>query len=114
MHLTLDSEAATSAAISTTEQKPSDVLKVSAQSRAGAVASAIALSVRCRARAEIHAIGPGAVNQAIKAVAIARPYLLLAGFEVTFVPERIGVIIDDAECTVIRIVVEARPLAHLR
>ncbi|MBF6614927.1 MAG: stage V sporulation protein S [Chloroflexi bacterium] len=114
MHLTFDSEAATSTAISTTEQKPSDILKVSAQSRAGAVAGAIVSSVHCRARAEIHAIGPGAVNQAIKAVAIARPYLLLAGFEITFVPERIGVIIDDAECTVIRIVVEARPLAHLR
>jgi len=53
-----------------------DIIKVSARSRSTAVAGAIAGVVREHNRAEVQAIGAGAVNQAIKAVAIARGYWL--------------------------------------
>ena len=52
-----------------------DIIKVSAKSRSTSVAGAIAGVIREHQRAEVQAIGAGAVNQAIKAVAIARGYL---------------------------------------
>ena len=57
-----------------------DIIKVSAKSRSTAVAGAIAGVIRENGRAEAQAIGAGAVNQAIKAVAIARGYLALGWF----------------------------------
>ena len=59
----------------TSDSPASDVLKVSSKSRPSAVAGAIAGVVRELGRAEVQAIGAGATNQAIKAVAIARDYL---------------------------------------
>ena len=59
-----------------------EILKVSARSRSTSVAGAIAGVVRESARAEVQAIGAGAVNQAVKAVAIARGYLALDGYDV--------------------------------
>src|SRR4051812_33837842 len=59
--------------------KRSDILKVSSKSRPSAVAGAIAGVVREVGRAEIQAIGAGATNQAVKAVAIARDYLAETG-----------------------------------
>ena len=56
-------------------QRNGEVLKVSARSRPSAVAGAIAGVVRESGRAEVQAIGAGATNQAVKAVAIARDYL---------------------------------------
>jgi len=52
-----------------------DIIKVSAKSRSTSVAGAIAGVVRENGRAEVQAIGAGAVNQAIKAVAIAKGYV---------------------------------------
>jgi stage V sporulation protein S len=51
-----------------------EILKVSATSKPGAVTGAIAGVVRTQLKVEVHAIGPGAVNQAIKAIAISRGY----------------------------------------
>lgn len=86
----------------------SDVLKVSARSRPSAVAGAIAGVVREVGRAEIQAIGAGATNQAVKAVAIARDYLRETDIDVVCLPEFIDIVIDDEERTAMLLVVEPR------
>jgi stage V sporulation protein S len=85
-----------------------DVLKVSARSRPSAVAGAIAGVVRENGRAEVQAIGAGATNQAVKAVAIARDYLRETGIEAICLPAFIDVIIENEDRTAIRLVVEPR------
>jgi stage V sporulation protein S len=85
-----------------------DVLKVSARSRPSAVAGAIAGVVRESGRAEVQAIGAGATNQAVKAVAIAREYLRETGIEAVCLPAFIDVTIDNEDRTAIRLVIEPR------
>ncbi len=89
-------------------QRNGEVLKVSARSRPSAVAGAIAGVVRELGRAEVQAIGAGATNQAIKAVAIARDYLRETGIEAICLPAFIDVTIDNEDRTAIRLVVEPR------
>jgi stage V sporulation protein S len=84
------------------------VLKVSARSRPTSVAGAIAGVIRELGRAEIQAIGAGATNQAVKAIAIARSYLQEDGIEVVCVPSFTEVQIGQEERTAIRLVVERR------
>jgi stage V sporulation protein S len=86
----------------------SEVLKVSAKSRPSAVAGAIAGVVRELGRAEVQAIGAGATNQAVKAVAIARDYLRESGIEAVCLPAFIDVTIDSEDRTAIRLVIEPR------
>jgi stage V sporulation protein S len=85
-----------------------DIIKVSAESRTSAVAGAIAGVVREHKRADVQAIGAGAVNQAVKATAIARGYLHEDGLEVICIPEFTTVEIEGKERTAIRLVVEPR------
>ena len=85
-----------------------EVLKVSARSRPSAVAGAIAGVVRESGRAEVQAIGAGATNQAVKAVAIARDYLSETGIEAICLPAFIDVTIENEDRTAIRLVVEPR------
>lgn len=89
-------------------QRNGEVLKVSARSRPSAVAGAIAGVVRESGRAEVQAIGAGATNQAVKAVAIARDYLLETGIEAICLPAFIDVMIDNEDRTAIRLIVEPR------
>jgi stage V sporulation protein S len=90
------------------QQRNGEVLKVSARSRPSAVAGAIAGVVREAGRAEVQAIGAGATNQAVKAVAIARDYLRETGIEAICLPAFIDVTIDDEDRTAIRLIVEPR------
>jgi stage V sporulation protein S len=83
-----------------------DMIKVSATSRTSAVAGAIAGVVREHHRAEVQAIGAGAVNQAIKALVLATGYLKGDGINVTCVPEFADVTIEDKIRTAIKLVVE--------
>lgn len=85
-----------------------NIIKVAAKSRTTAVAGAIAGVVRERSRAEVQAIGAGAVNQAIKAVIIARGYLAQDGIDVICVPFFAEVIIGEQTRTAVRLVVEPR------
>jgi stage V sporulation protein S len=85
-----------------------EVLKVSARSRPSAVAGAIAGVVREAGRAEVQAIGAGATNQAVKAVAIARDYLRETGINAVCLPEFIDVTIDNEDRTAIKLVIEPR------
>lgn len=85
-----------------------NVIKVAADSRTSAVAGAIAGVIREHRRAEVQAIGAGAVNQSIKAVAIARGYLQEDGIDIVCIPEFTSVEIDGKERTALRLVVEPR------
>jgi len=85
-----------------------EIIKVAAKSRSTAVAGAIAGVIREGKRAEAQAIGAGAVNQAIKAVAIARGYLALDGIDVICIPEFTEVDIGGQERTAIKLIVEPR------
>ena len=82
------------------------LIKVSATSRTSAVAGAIAGIVREHHRAEIQAIGAGAVNQAMKALILATGYLRLDGIHIHCVPEFAEVTIEDKVRTAIKLVVE--------
>ena len=85
-----------------------EVIKVAARSRSTAVAGAIAGVVRENGRAEVQAIGAGAVNQALKAAAIARGYLELDGIDIVCIPSFVEVEIDGQERTAIKLSIEPR------
>lgn len=86
-----------------------DIIKVSAKSRSTAVAGAIAAVIREHRYAEVQAIGAGAVNQAVKALAIARGYLSRDEIDIIFTPFFTEVDIDGQERTAVRFHVEPRP-----
>ena len=85
-----------------------DVIKVSAKSRSTAVAGAIAAVIREHRFAEVQAIGAGAVNQAVKALAIARGYLQDDSIDIVCVPFFREVDIEGQERTAVRFSVEIR------
>lgn len=85
-----------------------NIIKVSSESRTSAVAGAIAGVVREQFHADVQAIGAGAVNQAVKAVAIARGYLQEDGIDIICLPEFTSVDIGGKERTAIRLVIETR------
>jgi stage V sporulation protein S len=85
-----------------------EMIKVSANSRTSAVAGAIAGVVREHKRAEVQAIGAGAVNQSVKALVLAIGYLKNDGIEVVCIPEFVDVTIEDKVRTAIKLVVEPR------
>lgn len=85
------------------------VLKVSAKSNPNSVAGALAAVLRERDTAELQAVGAGAINQAIKAVAIARSYLKTSQIDLTCVPSFIDVEINGNERTGISLAIERRP-----
>jgi len=85
-----------------------EVIKVAARSRSTAVAGAIAGVIREHGRAEVQAIGAGAVNQALKAAAIASGYLELDGITIVCIPSFVEVDIDGQERTAIKLSIEPR------
>ena len=85
-----------------------DMIKVSANSRTSAVAGAIAGVVREHKRAEVQAIGAGAVNQAVKALVLAIGYLKNDEIYVVCIPEFADVTIDEKVRTAVKLVVEPR------
>jgi stage V sporulation protein S len=88
------------------QEFPMEMIKVSANSRTSAVAGAIAGVVREHHRAEVQAIGAGAVNQAMKALILATGYLKNDGINVSCVPEFADVTIEDKVRTAIKLVIE--------
>lgn len=83
-----------------------DIIKVAASSRSTAVAGAIAGVMREHGYAEVQAIGAGAVNQAVKATAIARGYLEQDGIDIVCVPMLTEIDIDGQERTAVKLVVK--------
>lgn len=80
-----------------------DYLKVSSKSSPASVAGAIAGMVKDGVPVNIQAVGAGAVNQAIKAVAIARGFLIPAGIDISCAPTFSDIDIDGQSRTAIRI-----------
>jgi stage V sporulation protein S len=85
-----------------------EVLKVSATSKPKSVAGALAAVLREKGTAEVQAVGAGAVNQAVKAIAIARGYVAPNGLDVIAIPAFAEIMIDNEERTAIRFIVEPR------
>jgi len=85
-----------------------EILKVSAKSNPNSVAGALAGVIREHGSAELQAIGAGALNQAVKAVAIARGFVAPSGTDLICVPAFIDIMIDEEERTAIKIIVEPR------
>ena len=84
------------------------IIKVKANSRTAAVAGAIAGVIREHNRAEVQAIGAGAVNQAVKALVLARGYLAEDGFTIVCIPEFVDVDIDGKIRTAVKLTAEPR------
>ena len=89
-----------------------DVLKVSSKSVPSSVAGAMAGVVRQHGAVEVQVVGAGALNQAIKAVAIARGYLAPSGIDVVCVPTFVDVQIDGESRTALRLSIEDRTAVH--
>ena len=85
-----------------------NVIKVSANSRTAAVAGAIAGVMREHRHAEVQSIGAGAVNQAVKAVILAKGYLVNDGIDIICVPEFVDVEIDGKVRTAIKLNITPR------
>ncbi len=85
-----------------------EVLKVSSNSNPKSVAGALAAVLREEKKAEIQAIGAGAVNQSVKAIAISRGYVAPNGMDLIMIPAFTEIEIDDEERTALRFVVEPR------
>lgn len=85
-----------------------EVLKVSANSQPKSVAGALAAILRENSTAELQAVGAGAVNQAVKAIAITRGFVAPNGIDLVTVPAFSEITIDGEERTAIRFIVESR------
>ena len=85
-----------------------ETLKVSSKSNPNSVAGAIANVMREKREVEIQAIGAGALNQAIKSVAIARGFVAPSGKNLVCVPAFTDIVIDGEERTAIKLIIEAR------
>jgi stage V sporulation protein S len=85
-----------------------EVLKVSARSNPNAVAGALAGVIRESGAAEMQAVGAGALNQAVKAIAIARGFVAPHGIDLVCVPAFADIEIDGEERTAIKLIVEPR------
>ena len=84
-----------------------EILKVSSKSNPSKVAGAIANVFRTDEIVEIQTIGAGSLNQAIKAIAIARGFVAPSGKNLVVVPAFSDILIDGAEKTAIKLIVEA-------
>ena len=85
-----------------------EILKVSAKSNPNSVAGALAGVLRAKGGAEIQAIGAGALNQAIKSIAIARGFVAPGGIDLVCVPAFTDIEIEGEERTAIKLIVEPR------
>ncbi len=89
------------------ENAGNDILKVAANTEPNKLAGAIAGVIRKHESAEIHGVGASAINQAVKAVAIARGFMAPRGIELAAFPSFMDIGIDGEERTAIRLLVRA-------
>jgi len=85
-----------------------EVLKVSGKSNPNSVAGALAGVIRESGTAEMQAIGAGAINQAVKAIAIARGFVAPTGIDLICIPAFTDIEIDGEERTAIKLLVQPR------
>ena len=84
-----------------------ETLKVSSKSDANKVAGALANVLREKSSVEVQAIGAGALNQAIKGIAIARGFVAPSGKNLICIPAFSDILIDGEERTAIKLIIEA-------
>ncbi|MCM1131824.1 MAG: stage V sporulation protein S [Roseburia sp.] len=84
-----------------------EILKVSTKSKPSSVAGALANVFKGKNQVQLQAIGAGAINQAIKAIAIARGYVAPIGKDLIVVPAFSDILIDGEEKTAIKLIVKA-------
>ena len=82
-----------------------EVLKVSTKSNPNSVAGALAAIIKEKNIVEIQAVGAGAINQAVKAIAIARGFVAPSGRDIVCVPAFTDIEIDGEERTAIKLIV---------
>lgn len=85
-----------------------EVLKVSTRSNPNSVAGALAAILKEKSLVEIQAIGAGAINQAVKAVAIARGFVAPSGKDIVCIPAFTDIQIDGEERTAIKLIVQPK------
>ena len=85
-----------------------EVLKVSGKSNPNSVAGAISGVVKEHGIVEVHGVGANAVNQTVKAIAIARGHLAVVGMDLVCAPAFASAILDDEEVTSIKFIVQDR------
>lgn len=85
-----------------------EVLKVSAKSSPNSVAGALAGVLRENQSAEMQAIGAGAINQAVKAIAIARGFVAPTGIDLICIPAFTDININGEERTAIKLIIQPR------
>ncbi len=85
-----------------------EVLKVSSRSAPNSVAGAVASVVKENGAVEVQAVGAGATNQAVKAIAVARGYLAPVGIDLVCIPTFANITIDGEDRTAIKLICEAR------
>ena len=85
-----------------------DVLKVSTKSNPNSVAGALAAIIKEKNIAEIQAVGAGAINQAVKAIAIARGFIAPSGKDIICIPAFTDILIEGEERTAIKLIVQPR------
>lgn len=85
-----------------------EVLKVSTKSNPNSVAGALAAIIKEKSIVEIQAVGAGAINQAVKAIAIARGFVAPTGKDIVCVPAFTDIEIDGEERTAIKLIVQPR------
>ena len=85
-----------------------EVLKVSTKSNPNSVAGALAAIIKEKNIVEIQAVGAGAINQAVKAIAIARGFVAPSGRDIVCVPAFTDIEIDGQERTAIKLIVKPR------
>ena len=84
------------------------VLKVSTKSNPNSVAGALAAIIKERNTVEIQAVGAGAINQAVKAIAIARGFVAPSGKDIVCIPAFTDIEIDGEERTAIKLIIQPR------
>jgi stage V sporulation protein S len=85
-----------------------EVLKVSTKSNPNSVAGALAAIIKEKNIVEIQAVGAGAINQAVKAIAIARGFVAPSGKDIVCVPAFTDILIDGEERTAIKLIIQPR------
>ncbi len=85
-----------------------EVLKVSTKSNPNSVAGALAAIIKEKNVVEIQAVGAGAINQAVKAIAIARGFVAPSGKDIICIPAFTDIVIDGEERTAIKLIVQPR------
>ena len=85
-----------------------ETLKVSSKSNPSSVAGVLANVFKDKSSVEIQAVGAGAINQAIKAIAIARGFVAPSGKNLVCTPAFQDISIDGEERTAIKLIVESK------